>query len=154
MKPGPKSSADSTLKRFWAKVMPEPNSGCYLWLGTWDRYAYGSFYYNGRAGKAHRFSYEIHKGQIPNGLVIDHLCRNPYCVNPDHMEAVTYRTNIMRGINHVAFYKQRTHCAHGHEWTPENTGYYSSDKTRFCRSCKKPARVKALFTREQKKEGE
>ena len=122
------------MERFWDVVWPEPMSGCWLWAGNVDDQQYGRTPHNGRSRRAHRISYETHKGPIPPGLVIDHLCRNPSCVNPDHLEAVTNYVNVMRGRNHVVAYKQRTHCSHGHEYSPENT-YFTADRARRCRKC-------------------
>lgn len=83
------------VDRFWDFVIPEPNTGCWLWTGR-DNMRYGILK-NGRGNVyAHRFSYELAKGQIPDGLVIDHLCNIPLCVNPDHLEAVTQAENLRR----------------------------------------------------------
>ncbi len=81
-------------KPFEAYVQPEPNTGCHLWAGAVSGRGYG--YYRGR--RAHRVAYEATFGAIPQGLVLDHLCRQPLCVNPKHLEAVTHRTNSMRGL--------------------------------------------------------
>lgn len=82
--------------KFWDKV--GKTNDCWFWVGNQYRSGYGRFNLNRRYYQAHRYSYEIHKGKIPNGLVIDHLCRIPLCVNPDHLEAVTNRENIARGM--------------------------------------------------------
>jgi hypothetical protein len=76
----------------------------------------------------HRAMYETIVGVIPAGLVIDHLCRIRHCLNPDHMEPVTSRVNTQRGSN------VRTHCKHGHEFTPENSIYHKRGG-RNCRIC-------------------
>lgn len=83
---------------------------------------------------AHRFSYIIHKGEIPPKLVIDHLCRNTLCVNPDHLEAVTHKENLLRGIGPTSINAKKTHCIHGHEYTPQNTDY-KPNGTRRCKTC-------------------
>ena len=89
------------VTRFWAKAIPEPNSGCWLWTGARDPKGYGLCRFPlGDAvilQRAHRVVYQIERGAIPVGLEIDHLCRNPSCVNPDHLEPVTRRENTLRG---------------------------------------------------------
>ena len=85
-------------ERFEAKWTPEPNTGCWLWTGATDRKGYGQFRSKGAHVKAHRWSYERLVGPIPEGLQIDHLCRVPGCVNPEHLEPVTHRENQVRGL--------------------------------------------------------
>jgi len=82
-------------ERFWAKVMP--TGFCWEWTGGKNAQGYGNFNANRTTHRAHRVAYELMVGPIPAGLVIDHLCRNPSCVNPDHLEPVTPRENTMRG---------------------------------------------------------
>lgn len=82
------------LDRFWAKVFER--EGCWLWCGTVLN-GYGQFSFEGKTVKAHRHSYEALVGPIPIGLALDHLCRNRGCVNPKHLEPVTWQTNIHRG---------------------------------------------------------
>lgn len=108
----------TTEERFWSKVRITP--GCWEWIGGRGD-GYGCFWYRKKPGKAYRYSYEIHKGPIPPGLEIDHLCRNRACVNPDHLEAVTTVVNVMRGEGFSAKNKRKTRCPKGHEYTPENT---------------------------------
>ncbi len=115
------------LKRFEAKYIPEPNSGCWLWLGTGNQHGYGRFVVNGQITLAHRFAYETLKGPLVDGLELDHLCRMRCCVNPDHLEQVTHAENVRRGA------AVETHCKWGHEWTPENT--WMNGAWRFCRQC-------------------
>lgn len=81
--------------RFWDFVLPEPNCGCWLWNGP-DNGWYGLLRVGYKNTYAHRFSYELAHGPIPRGLVIDHTCRMTFCVNPDHLEAVTQGENVRR----------------------------------------------------------
>lgn len=88
--------------RIYARIHPEPNSGCWLWVGAHDAKGYGNARFPNASGvnavqNVHRIVYQIERGPIPEGLCLDHLCRNPACVNPDHLEVVTYSENIMRG---------------------------------------------------------
>jgi hypothetical protein len=114
------------------------SGGCVLWKSSVSKDGYGmvGIRLNGKRlnDYAHRVSYEIHKGGIPEGLVIDHKCRNRRCVNPDHLEAVTNKINILRGTSPAAFAAARNCCIHGHEYTFENT-YFYKDGSRACRKC-------------------
>ena len=80
--------------RFWAKV--DRSGSCWLWLAA-TSHGYGTFQSNGKLVRAHRYAYELLVGPIPGGLVIDHLCRTTACVNPEHLEPVTQRENLLRG---------------------------------------------------------
>ena len=131
-------------ERFWAKVSPEPNSGCWLWIGAIGRGGYGELR-TGRRGmlqaKAHRVAYELYKGPIPNGLQLDHLCRIPSCVNPYHLEAVTLAENIRRGLLGILSgqwkrpeLKRKSHCVHGHQLYGENLLVWRG--LHLCRACR------------------
>jgi hypothetical protein len=118
-----------TADRFWSKVRED--DGCWVWTAARQSKGYGSFYVPG-VGRllAHRFSYEFFIAPIPSGLELDHLCRVRRCVNPWHLEPVTPRVNNQRGAK-----GQKTHCDHGHEYTPENTYRSPSHGRRSCRTC-------------------
>lgn len=135
----------TVAERFWAKVdrngpVPEyaPHLGpCWTWTGNTTR-GYGNFWLGHVNGKAHRFSYELAFGAIPDGLQIDHLCRVRFCVNPSHLEAVTQRENILRSPECPASVNaHKTHCKRGHEFTPANTQAVKtlSGWGRRCRTC-------------------
>lgn len=116
--------------------MPEPNSGCWLWLAAHDRNGYGFISVAGKQYRAHRVAYEAYRGPIPSGLVIDHLCRNPACVNPNHLEAVSVRENTLRGVSPAAHAARQTVCKRGHSMEGENLGRDYRGR-RFCRSCQR-----------------
>ena len=86
-------------------------SKCWSWIGSKDKNGYGLFSFD---TYSHRISYEFFKGEILSGLVIDHLCRNTNCCNPDHLEAVTNKENVLRGIGPSALNAKKTYCSKGH----------------------------------------
>lgn len=109
-------------------------NGCWDWTGATKGNGYGSFVYNGRPRCAHRYLYEQHKGPIPEGFQLDHLCRNPLCVNPEHLEAVTPGMNVRRGVSPAAKRATQTHCKNGHPFDEANT-YRNKRGWRSCRRC-------------------
>jgi hypothetical protein len=113
----------------------DPETGCIVWTGSKNKMGYGSTGH-GRGNRmlAHRAAYELATGPIPEGLVIDHLCRNPSCINPDHLEAVTQRENIMRGTAPPARAAVATHCPSGHPYGGDNL-YVRPNGDRVCRQC-------------------
>lgn len=123
----------SVLDRFWIYAGDTSDAeACWVWEGTM-RGGYGRLYDGTRQAAAHRFAYELLIGTIPEGLVLDHLCRNPPCVNPAHLEPVTSAENIARGIPK---YSKVTHCPKGHEYTDENVYRPpGSPNRRHCRAC-------------------
>ena len=123
-------------ERFEQRHMPEPNSGCWLWLGALSAGKYGSLFYEGRMQKAHRVGWLLYRGEIPPGMEIDHLCRNTHCVNPAHLEPVTRSENLRRSPL-MDRHSHRTHCIRGHEFTPENTMKRNKGKWRACRECQR-----------------
>jgi hypothetical protein len=134
--------------RFWAKIAPDPATGCWIWVGGLGPSGYGKYWKDGKTrGQAHRMVYERLIGEVPNGLELDHVCRVRACVNPAHLEPVTHRENIRRSPLIAAAFAARvdeqksiTHCPQGHEYTAENT---QRDKRgcRLCRTCQRAAQA-------------
>lgn len=113
--------------RFWAKVRKDEN-GCWNWTGARNSTGYGCVGVNGRRYLTHRFAYEHLVGPIPDGLTIDHLCRNKVCCNPEHLEPVTAAQNNRRAAALI------THCRHGHPLAGDNLLITSAGR-RNCREC-------------------
>src|SRR2546426_1120746 len=108
----------SLEERFWVKVEKTPT--CWNWTGSGNMKGYGKFEANGKLHLAHRIAYTLMKGTIPEGLTIDHLCRNRGCVNPEHLEVVSAKENILRGTSPVAIHAKQTRCIHGHSFSGAN----------------------------------
>lgn len=128
----PLAVSRSEADRFWEKV--NKTEACWLWTGSLAG-GYGRFWANGHMISAHRWAYEAANGPIPDGLELDHLCRTLVCVQASHLEAVTHRENVLRGVGPAAVHARKTHCIHGHEYTPENT-YKRKGGWRSCRACR------------------
>jgi hypothetical protein len=123
-------------ERFWAKVDKGDGTGCWLWTGlrTGLNGSYGMALKRNKVVLAHRFSYELAHGEIPDGKHLDHLCRNRLCVNPAHLEPVEPRENVLRGVGFTAENARKTHCKFGHPFDAENT-YITKRGGRACRTC-------------------
>jgi hypothetical protein len=125
----------SVMDRLLAKTEINPN-GCWEWQGQTNHLGYGVIWDGAKMEKVHRITYRVLKSPIPKGKQLDHLCRVRHCVNPDHLEAVTRRENILRGDGPTAVNARKTHCVHGHEFTAENT-YMRPEGERECRICRR-----------------
>lgn len=121
------------IDRFMEKVRLDEN-GCVFWASTTSLNGYGQFWDGRRLVYAHRWAYEYFKGPIPDGLQLDHLCRNRNCANPAHLEPVTQRENIRRG-DAGAHLSAKTHCPQGHEYAGANL-YVRPRGGRDCRICR------------------
>ena len=135
-----KDASLTPIERFMARV-EVPTDGidsCWEWLGVRNWGGYGEFYLDGKTRKAHRVSYELVRGNIPEGYQLDHLCSNRGCVNPYHLEPVTNAVNAKRGkVNQNL---RKTHCKHGHAFDEANTYYRLTVRgtaARQCRACKR-----------------
>lgn len=121
--------------RFWMKVSPAPADACWIWWGASNQRGYGNVGKAGRTYLAHRVAYEITHGPIPAGMDLDHLCRTTGCVNPNHLEPVTFLANMRRRYAETPD-ERPTHCLKSHEMTPENTSVISTTGQRVCRTCR------------------
>ena len=123
-----------TAEKFWSRV--EKTDGCWLWTGHTGAKGYAArIGINGRYEPAYRIAFCLAGGVIPAGFELDHLCRNPRCVRPDHLEAVSHRENVLRGISMVAENIKKTHCLRGHPFDEQNTGF-TTRGGRVCRACR------------------
>jgi hypothetical protein len=118
------------MDRFWSKV--EKTDTCWNWVSAISKEGYGRFSLNGTNQLAHRVAWCLTRGEIPIGKVIDHLCRNRKCCNPNHLEIVTTQENTKRGL-----LGNITHCKQGHEFTEANTYVFPNGKTRQCKTCRR-----------------
>ncbi len=146
------SSADEA--RFWSKVDQSAGLfGCWPWMASRHPRGYGHFWIGPKVGgqqqAAHRVAYELRSGPVPAGLVLDHVCRYPPCVNPAHLEAVSQQVNTLRGVGPTATNAIKTHCKRGHAFTADNL---TPQKVRLgwreCRTCRN-ARHRALRERQR-----
>jgi hypothetical protein len=121
------------VERFFRHVEPEPNSGCWLWIGALLPTGYGVFCPEGtRTVRAHRFAFlRIANREIPPGTELDHLCRVRCCVNPAHLEAVTRQANFLRGQHPTAVRRLKNECKYGHSMADA----YQDRRGRACRTC-------------------
>lgn len=119
----------------------ETPEGCWEWTRALNSKGYGSFGYAGKVQSTHRLAYELLIGPIPDGLHLDHLCRNRKCCNPDHLEPVTQQVNTLRGVGFAATNATKTHCGKGHEYTEANT-YVDKRGSRSCKACRKGSHLR------------
>lgn len=126
-----------TRSEIESMIMPVTESGCWIWLGRLNERGYGTIRWNGATARIHRVIYEFSNGRIPENMTLDHLCRVRCCVNPDHLEAVSIRTNVLRGIGLSALCAKQISCIHGHIYTSESTYIPHGTTQRVCRICRR-----------------
>jgi len=135
------------MKRITDKYQIDAASGCWLWTASLDKHGYGQVRWNGTTARAHRAVYEMLRGSIPVGLVLDHTCRTARCVNPDHLEPVAQGENLRRAPTSTpSKNKAKTHCKNGHPFDAENTAYRYGG-WRVCRECLRIAERKSRAKR-------
>lgn len=127
---------DKQLEHFWNFVEVDKELGCWIWKGALrtkgEKGSYGCFWDGKKVVQSHRFSYEVNKGKIPDGLELDHTCHNTLCVNPDHLQAVTHKINS--GVNAIYTRSYQEFCKRGHALVPQNLKI-SSDGKKRCLAC-------------------
>ncbi len=124
-------------ERFWANVDIAGGDECWRWRGSKNSLGYGKAYAGeNRYRSAHRVAYELARGPIPAGLQLDHLCRNRLCVNPLHLEPVTQKENILRGIGWGAENARKERCPRGHRYD------YRDKAGRRCRQCQNESNLR------------
>jgi len=123
-------------------IMRAPESGCWIFMGADDGKGYSGFRRSKENGgkwvKAHKASYSLFVGEAPKGKILDHLCRVRCCVNPEHLEPVTYKENSQRGLTGVN-QSSKTHCPKGHPYSGDNL-YINTCGKRECKACIKERR--------------
>lgn len=136
--------ADKDVARFWKYV--QKSGACWVWLGGLSATGYGKFRVGSRTVSAHRFAWELLEGPIPDGLQIDHRCRNRRCVRPQHCQVVDHRTNVLVGYGPCAINARKTHCPKGHDYVYRWNGRFGWQ--RVCLRCRNE-RAKARYRRLQ-----
>lgn len=129
--------------------VPEPNTGCILWLGDSVHGGYGRTTIGSKKVLAHRLSYTLHVGNIQKGFTIDHTCKQPCCINPLHLEAVTHLENNMRGDSFSKVNALKTHCPQGHAYDEKNT-FINNKGRRECRTCINAKSLKRYYANKNK----
>lgn len=137
---------DIEVSRFWAKV--DKSEACWLWTASVGNHGYGQMGARGTVMLAHRISYLLAHGSIPDGFTVDHICHNKRCVNPAHLEAVTLEENVKRAWAAGRYGHSPDVCAHGHPRTPDNWRR-KADGSHYCRVCHRDRQRRQRFLKLQ-----
>lgn len=139
-----REQARATLRHRLLARVTRLDNGCWQWTGCLGSDGYGVLKIAGRRRKAHVVAYELHLGLVPDGLVLDHLCRNRGCVNPAHLDPVTEAVNILRGESPTILLHRAGVCKRGHLVSPENTYYRKGTRQIVaCRVCQRERKRRA-----------
>lgn len=138
------------IDRLWERTTR--SGACRVWTGSTTGFGYGHIAIDGRNRMTHRVAYELLVGPIPEGLELDHLCRNRSCWNPSHLEPVTHAENVLRGTAPAAQNARKTHCPKGHPYDEANTIYRKWG--RRCRACHNAATSRPERRRQRTKAAE
>lgn len=123
-----------TENQFWDRMDPEPNTGCWIWLGSATPNGYGKVKWLGKHVSSHRLAFRLAGGVLIPGLVIDHWCRNTLCGNPRHLRQVTQRENVFRTEAVSAVNARKDHCKYGHAFAGDNLRILRNGD-RSCKAC-------------------
>lgn len=147
--PAARSSLEAALA---SGIEVDPATGCHNWTKNLHVCGYGRVTYRGRSHWTHRAAFEISNGPVPEGLELDHLCRNRACCNPEHLEPVTHKVNTLRGVSPFAENARKTHCNRGHRLEGDNVRLVERRGTveRHCRTCNRLA-VRAYAARKRQR---
>jgi len=135
------SKAPSRQDRFWMSVKKGGPEECWIWKKSLDVGGYGVFWVGDKHMKAHRYSWQLVHGPVDPTLCLDHLCRVRSCVNPAHLEPVTNRINVLRGVSIVAKVASSDKCMKGHSLSDDNCRITPKGH-RLCRICEKERKYK------------
>ena len=141
------TSSEILENKIFERIEYIPFHQCWEWIGNKTKKGYGVFSYKEKTIVAHRFIYEFYKSKIKEGLTIDHLCKNVSCVNPEHLEAVSYYENNYRSNCPTGINSRKTFCKRGHIFDHKNTYKHISRNGRYSRICRK---CQALYQRKRR----
>jgi hypothetical protein len=139
----------SAEDRFWQNVLVVEN--CWEWIGPRNGNGYGLMSINNVTRGAHRRAWELFRGPIPADMTIDHLCRNRGCVNPNHLEVVSFRTNVLRGNGPTAKNARSETCIRGHQYAVDDRGRWCPVCARDKWLAKHPPKARATMPRDERR---